>query len=37
MRAINYSFNINSKEESLKKNKIRNIYRSNNYLNYYLS
>ena len=37
MRVIDYFFNINFKEESFKKNKIKNIYRSSNYLNYYLN
>ena len=36
-RATNRSFNINFKGKSLEKNKIKNIYRSNNYFNYYFS
>ena len=37
MRAINYLFNINFKRKSFKKNKIENIYRNSNYLDYYLN
>ena len=37
MRVIDYFFNINFRGESFKKNKMGNIYRSNNYLNYYPS